>query len=90
MKANFLEIHSAADFIGPGAVEVPMYQCEITDFVRRRGAFGQRIRQVPATGHPSRFFEETAIPSPGTAGLWTRATSRLLQWHRRVESGRYR
>ena len=69
MKANFLEIHSAADYIGPGAVEVPMYQSEITDIVRRRGAFGQRIRQVPATGHPSRFFEETAIPSPGTAGF---------------------
>jgi hypothetical protein len=69
MKANFLEIHSAADYIGPGAIEVPMYQTEITDIVRRRGAFGQRIRQVPATGHPSRFFEETAIPSPGTAGF---------------------
>ncbi len=69
MKANFLEIHSAADYIGPGAVEVPMYQSEITDIVRRRGAFGQRIRQVPATGHPSRFFEETAIPSPSTAGF---------------------
>ena len=69
MKANFLEIHSAADYIGPGAVEVPLYQSEITDIVRRRGAFGQRIRQVPATGHPSRFFEETAIPAPGNAGF---------------------
>ena len=69
MKANFLEIHSAADYIGPGAIEVPLYQTEITDIVRRRGAFGQRIRQVPATGHPSRFFEETAIPSPGSAGF---------------------
>ena len=69
MKANFLDIHSAADYIGPGAVEVPMYQSEITDIVRRRGAFGQRIRQVPATGHPSRYFEERAIPSPGTAGF---------------------
>ena len=69
MKANFLEIHSAADYIGPGAVEVPLYQTEITDIVQRRGAFGRRIRQVPATGHPSRFFEETAIPSPGAAGF---------------------
>ncbi len=69
MKANFLEIHSAADYIGPGAIEVPVYQTEITDIVRRRGAFGQRIRQVPATGHPSRYFEETAIPSPGAAGF---------------------
>ena len=69
MKANFLDIHSAADYIGPGAIEVPLYRTEITDIVRRRGALGQRIRQVPATGHPSRFFEETAIPSPGTSGF---------------------
>ena len=54
---------------GPGAVEVPLYQTEITDLVRRRGMFGQRIKQVPATGHPSRFFEETAIPNPGAAGF---------------------
>jgi hypothetical protein len=37
--------------------------------VRRRGIFGQRIKQVPATGHPSRFFEQTAIPTPGAAGF---------------------
>src|SRR5436309_15980860 len=67
MNAKFTEIHAAADYLGPGAVEVPMYQSEITDLARRRGAFGQRIKQVPATGHPSRFFEETAIPSPTAA-----------------------
>src|SRR4029077_8320653 len=38
-----------------------------TDIVRRRGVFGQRIKQVPATGHPSRFFEELAIPQPTAA-----------------------
>ncbi len=69
MNAQFLDIHSAADYIGPGAVEVPFYQTEITDLVRRRGMFGQRIKQVPATGHPSRYFEQTAIPNPGTAGF---------------------
>jgi hypothetical protein len=70
MNANFTEIHAAADFLGPGAIEVPMYQSEITDLVRRRGIFGQRIKQVPATGHPSRFFEETAIPAPSaTSGF---------------------
>jgi hypothetical protein len=69
MNANFLDIHSAADFIGPGAIELPMYQNEITDIVRRRGQFGQRIKQVPATGHPSRFFEETGIPSPSGSGF---------------------
>jgi len=64
MNAKFTDINAAADFLGPGAVEVPLYQTEITDLVRRRGVFGQRIKQVPATGHPSRFFEETSIPSP--------------------------
>src|SRR5437868_7621656 len=70
MNAMFTDIHGAADFIGPGAIEVPMYQAEITDLVRRRGIFGRRIKQVPATGHPSRYFEETAIPAPSaTAGF---------------------
>jgi len=64
MTANFLDIHAAADYIGPGAMEVPLYQTEIVDIVRRRNLFGQRIRQVPATGHPSRYFEQTAISEP--------------------------
>src|SRR5579884_3379613 len=67
MRAQFLDLHAAADFIGPGAVEVNRYQTEITDIVRRRGVFGQRMKQVPATGHPSRFFEETAIAAPTAA-----------------------
>lgn len=67
MRANFLDLHAAADYLTPGAVEVNRYQTEITDIVRRRGVFGQRIKQVPATGHPSRFFEETAIASPTAA-----------------------
>ena len=70
MNANFTNIHAAADYIGPGAIEVPLYQTEILDIVRRRGIFGQRIKQVPATGHPSRYFEEKAIPSPAaTSGF---------------------
>ena len=67
MKANFYDIHAAADYIGPGAIEVPIYQTEITDIVRRHSIFSQRIKQVPATGHPSRYFEETAIPAPTAA-----------------------
>jgi len=59
----FTDIH-AADYMGPGVIEVPTYQTEISDIVRRRGVFGQRIKHVPATGHPSRYFEETAIPVP--------------------------
>jgi hypothetical protein len=67
MNAQFIDLNAAADFLGPGAIEVNRYQTEIFDIVRRRGVFGQRIRQVPATGHPSRFFEQTAIVSPTAA-----------------------
>ena len=62
MNASFADIHAAADYIGPGAIEVPLYQTEIFDICHRANPFGQRIRQVPATGHPSRYFEEIAIP----------------------------
>ena len=67
MKAEFLDLQAAADYLGPGAVEINRYQTEITDIVRRRGAFGQRLKQVPATGHPSRFFEQTGINAPTAA-----------------------
>src|ERR1700688_84457 len=67
MKGQFVDLYASADYLGPGAIEVDRYQTEIFDIVRRRGAFGQRIKQVPATGHPSRFFEETAIPAASAA-----------------------
>lgn len=51
----------SADFLGPGAIEVNHYQQEIADVVRRAGVLGRRIKQTPATGHPSRYFEQTAI-----------------------------
>ncbi len=82
MKAQFVNLQAAADYMGPGAVEVDRYQTEITDIVCRRGIFGQRIKQVPATGHPSRFFEETAIPSPDCgAGLRRSAQHRAHAGH---------
>ena len=70
MTAQFIDLHAAADFLGPGAVEVNRYQTEITDLVRRRGPFGQRVKQVPATGHPSRFFEQTDIPALSAASAF--------------------
>src|SRR5580700_11652615 len=87
MKANFLDLHAAADFLGPGAIEINRYQTEITDIVRRRGVFGQRIKQVPATGQPSRFFEETAIPSPTASQAFVdpRNIQPVLQAPTRVE-----
>jgi len=67
MNTKFTDINAAADYIGPGAIDVPLYRTEITDMVRRRGVFGQRIKQVPATGQPSRFFEEVVIPAPSAS-----------------------
>src|SRR3984957_14926309 len=64
MQGKFVDLYASADYLGPGAIEIDRYQTEIFDIVRRRGVFGQRIKQVPATGHPSRFFEEVAINSP--------------------------
>jgi hypothetical protein len=87
MKAQFLDLNAAADYLGPGAIEIERYQTEIFDIVRRRGAFGQRIKQVPATGHPSRYFEETAIASPTAAQAFVdpRNIQPTLQAPTRVE-----
>lgn len=57
------DIRAAADFLGPGSIETNRYQAEIFDLVRRRFPFGQRINQVPATGQPSRWFEQVTIAS---------------------------
>lgn len=88
MQGRFVDLMAAADFLGPAAVEVDRYQTEISDIVRRRGAFGQRIKQVPATGHPSRFFEETAIASPTAAQAFVdpRNIVPTVQGPTRVES----
>jgi hypothetical protein len=83
-KGQFVDIAAAADFLGPGAIEVNRYQSEITDLVRRRGAFGQRIKMLPATGHPSRFFEQTAI-NAGAAFVDPRAISPTAGSPTRVE-----
>jgi hypothetical protein len=57
------DISAAADYMAPGAIEINRYQAEIFDLVRRRFVLGQRINQVPATGQPSRYFEQLAIPT---------------------------
>ncbi len=62
-EARFAPLKGAADFMGPGAIEAPKYQSEIFDMVRREFPFAQRITNVPATGHPSRYYEQTAIPA---------------------------
>ena len=55
------DMSAAADAFGPGVLLVPMFQPQITDMVARRGVLGQRVKHEPATGQPSRYFEQTRI-----------------------------
>lgn len=52
---------AAADYLGTGALEIPDFESEITDIVRRSSTALRRFKQIPATGHPHRYFEQTAI-----------------------------
>lgn len=63
-QAAFAKIEAAADFLGNGAIEINRYEPEIFDIVVRESVFLNRVDVKPATGHPHRYFEETAI---GTA-----------------------
>lgn len=60
-QAKFESISAAADFMGQGAIETPRYESEIADIVRRNSPTLGRLPQVPATGHPHRYFEQTAV-----------------------------
>lgn len=60
--AHFIDRAEAnADFLGNGAIETNMYETEIFDIIRRSSPALQRFDSPPATGHPHRYFEETAI-----------------------------
>lgn len=72
-QAQFVNLNAAADALVTGGIIIPEFQKEITDLVRRAGVLQNRVQYVPATGSPSRFFEQTAIgagqfTSPGGAG----------------------
>ena len=55
------KITAAADFLGNGAIEINKYESEIYDIIRRTSIFLQRVDRRPATGHPHRYFEQTAV-----------------------------
>jgi hypothetical protein len=54
-------LSAAADYSGPGALEVPVFEREIVDLIRRTSVALERTAHVPATGHPHRYFEQIAI-----------------------------
>ena len=61
MQAIPMSLQGAADYLGNGAIEVPVFENEIMDLVRRSSVALQRLPSVRATGHPHRYFEQTAI-----------------------------
>jgi hypothetical protein len=61
IQAQSMDLNAAADFLGPGALEVPIFEKEILDVVRRSSVALKRFKTKRATGHPHRYFEQTAI-----------------------------
>lgn len=61
IEAKLIDLSAAADFLGTGAIETPVFEKEIFDIVRRSSTALQRFPQVPATGHPHRYFEQQDI-----------------------------
>ncbi len=59
--AQMMSLQAAADYLGTGAIEVNEYEPVITDLVRRSSVALQRLKAVPATGQPHRYFDQTAV-----------------------------
>ena len=83
-------LQASADFLGNGAVEINKYETEIIDIVLRESPVIKRFREVPSTGQPHRYFEETAIATGGFvtitsgAALGTPTASGPLRFERTV------
>lgn len=56
---------TAADFLGNGAIELPFFESQIVDLVRRDSVALERFEHKKATGHPHRYLEQTAIATAG-------------------------
>ena len=59
----FMNFAPAADYIGTGAIHVPVFERQIMDRTRKRGTLLQRVTTKAATGHPTRYFEKIAHAS---------------------------
>lgn len=59
----FMNFAPAADYIGTGALHVPVFERQIMDRTRKRGTLLQRVTTKAATGHPTRYFEKLAHDS---------------------------
>lgn len=58
IRSGFQSLSFAADYMGNGAIHVPVFDELILDRTRNRGIILDRIRTKPATGSPTRWFEK--------------------------------
>ena len=62
-ESRFMLAGEAADYIGTGALYVPVFEQQIMDKTKKRGTLLQRVKTKKATGHPTRYFEKVAHDS---------------------------
>ena len=62
-ESRFMLAGEAADYIGTGALYVPVFEQQIMDKTKKRGTLMQRVKTKKATGHPTRYFEKVAHDS---------------------------
>lgn len=63
-ESRFMDFAAAeADYIGTGALYVPVWERQILDRTKKRGTLLQRVQTKKATGHPTRYFEKVAHDS---------------------------
>lgn len=77
-KTGFISAAQVADYNQSHYIELPKFQKDMLDLLNRQVTIRDRIKSVMATGHPSRYWEQTKIahnakfvdPRTGDAGKY--------------------
>lgn len=60
-KTGFISASAVADYNQSHYIELPKFQKDMLDLLNRQVTIRDRIKSVMATGHPSRYWEQTKI-----------------------------
>ena len=60
-KTGFISAAAVADYNQSHYIELPKFQKDMLDLLNRQVTIRDRIKSVMATGHPSRYWEQTKI-----------------------------
>lgn len=60
-KTGFISASAVADYNQSHYIELPKFQPQMLDLLNRQVTIRDRIQAVMATGHPSRYFEQTKL-----------------------------